>query len=142
MYSAGMLCRDCVRGGKTSRLYELPPALFARTLLACLPVGVLMGWLIASLSGFGMMASIWGGLFQGLAVSEAGLRASGRKLGWKIEALVGSCVVIGLLAGWTFIGLRSDTPMSEYLMACLLNPWSWATLVFATVVGVARFRSI
>ncbi len=142
MYSVGMLCRECMRGGKASRLYELSPSALGKTLAVCLPVGVLMGWLVASMSGFGMMASIWGGLFQGLAVSEAGLRASGRKLGWKIETVVGVCVVVGLVAGWALTGLRVDAPLSELLIERLLNPWSWATLIFATVVGVARFRNI
>lgn len=142
MYSVGMLCRDCARGGKSSRLYELSPVAFGKTLAVCLPVGVLMGWLITSLGGFGLMSAIWGGLFQGLAVSEAGLRASGRKLGWKIEALVGSCIVIGLMAGWLLIGLRGDAPPGEFLLSRLTDPWAWAMLVFATVVGVARFRNI
>ena len=142
MYSVGMLCRDCMRGGKASRLYELAPAAFGKTLAVCLPVSVLMGWIIASISHIGLMAAIWGGLFQGLAVSEAGLRASGRKLGWKIEALVGSCIAIGLVAGWILISLPGEIAPGEVLMDRLTDPWSWATLVWATVVGVARFRNI
>ena len=142
MYSVGMLCRECARGGKPSRLYELTPAAFGKTLAVCLPASILMGWILASLLHIGLMTAIWGGLFQGLAVSEAGLRASGRKLGWKIETVVGACIVIGLIAGLVLTSLRGDVAPVEVLLERLNNPWFWATLVWATVVGVARFRNV
>ena len=142
MYSAGILCRTCVRGGKSSRLYELSPANFAKTFLVCLPVGIFTGWLLASLGGFGLMAALWGGLGHGLAVSEAGLRVSGRKLGWKIETLVGFCAANGLIVGWILTSMRSGGPFREILLAHLFSPWSWVALIIATVVAVGRFRNI
>ena len=142
MYPVGMLCTGCARGTSSSRLTTLTPSNFAKTLIACLLVSIGMGWLLASLGGFGIMSIIWGGLFHGLAVSEAGLRVSGRKLGTQIEILVGSCIVIGPVVGWTLNALRLDVPVGEVLLAHLMNPYSWAMLIFAVVVGVGRFRTI
>jgi hypothetical protein len=133
-----MLCRDCAKGHRT-HLSEISTKDLGRGVIAMALVGVLVGWLVVMFSGLGIMGAIWGGLFHGLAVSEACLRASGHKRGLKMELLVGLCCVFGIFAGWALVSMERG--VADWHMVYLLNPASYILLAFSTFIGVMRLRS-
>ncbi len=132
-----MLCKECVHGGR-SVVYQVGVVDFLRGLGASLFVGVSMGWLLATAQGFGIMLTIWGGLFHALAVSEACLRATRYKRGHLMSLAVSVGCIGGVLAGWLLESNRSEIPIEVFFA----SPYGYIMMVIATCIAVSRVRSL
>jgi hypothetical protein len=122
-----MLCRECASNGR-SPLFQVQPGLLALSIVACLGVASLGGWILFSnmLGYFGLMLAF----LLGIGVAETALRITGRKRGTKMEAVAGACTAIGMLASGLVV-----SPM-------FFSLWPVLMVVVATVSAVNRIRYI
>mgnify|MGYP003332586422 CR=1 FL=1 len=132
---AGQICKTCLRG-HTNHLYQFGGNEILRGLIASLVVATLLGWILANGERFGLLAAIWGGLFHGIATSEACLRATGHKRGWQFEAIAGGSAAIGILVGFSI-----TTASVGSLSIVLLSSYFYALLGISVFIAVTRLRS-
>ena len=151
----GMICRQCASSGR-SPAYQVDGASLAKAAPVCLIVAIFGGWLLATLGGLGFFAAFVAFLY-GFGVGEVGYRLTGRKRGRSIEIMVGTCILIGILAGFAIHFSipefahapyaipfdRDGDPLpvtQELIRLTLLNPWSYATIAISVFGGVCRIR--
>lgn len=136
---AGQLCRECA-DNRPSRLYQVNTGTLGRTALACLATALFGGWILTGVgAGYGFF-QLWGAFFYAIILTEVALRMSGRKRGLKMEILVGSCAVIGLLGGTLLNATQRGAEPLEVLLQFFLQPWNWVALLIAVGISIARLR--
>lgn len=152
--AVGMLCNACARG-KPSHLYQVDPRSFAIAIPVTLAAAIFGGWLMATIRGIGFFGMFIGYLY-GMGIGEVALRLTGRKRGLAIEILSGTCVLLGLLAGYglhfliatSISGAVVGPPdpalidVSNLALSFLMNPWIYVTIGVSIFGAVSRVRTI
>ena len=151
----GMICRQCASSAR-SPAYQVDGASLAKAASVCLIVAIFGGWLLATLGGLGFFAMFVAFLY-GFGVGDIGYRLTGRKRGMSIEIMVGTCILIGILAGFAvhfaipefahaplapaFDGEGDPLPKTQDLVRlALINPWNYVTIIVSVFGGVCRIR--
>ena len=110
---------------------------------------------MATIRGIGFFGMLIGYLY-GMGIGEVALRLTGRKRGLPIEIMAGTCVLIGLLAGYafhffiatSFSGAAVVPPdaeavnISSVALSFLMNPWIYVTIAVSIFGAVSRVRTI
>ena len=139
----GQVCRDCFKG-QQSPLFKVSAGSLLAASVVTLLAASLGGWFLTSVGvGFGLLGILWGGFFYGIGVGEVALRMTGRKRGIQMDILAGTCAALGLFAGWVLGAISSGAEdIIAILLRHLMNPMSYALLLWAVVVAVGRIRNI